>query len=115
MIEFYNEQAAASAAEAPGVRSAEEAKAFVDHDSARFSWGRADYQRVATRTAYELRDDMIRPGLYRPFFKQALAFDRTLNDMIYRLPRLYPDARERERRYQHRRHRIEVSVRRNRH
>ena len=90
MIEFYNDQAAAFAAGAPGVRSAEEAKAFVDHDSARFSWGRADYQRIATHTAYELRGDMIRRGLYRPFFKQALAFDRTLNDMTYRLPRLYP-------------------------
>ena len=90
MIEFYNDQAAAFSAGAPGVRSAEEAKAFVDHDSARFSWGRADYQRIATHTEYELRDDMIRRGLYRPFFKQALAFDRTLNDMTYRLPRLYP-------------------------
>ena len=90
MIDFYNEQAAAFAAQAPGVRGADEVKAFVDNDAARFSWGRADYQRVATRTAYELRDDMIRPGLYRPFFKQALAFDRTLNDMIYRLSRLYP-------------------------
>ena len=90
MIDFYNDQLAAFSADAPGVRSAEEAKAFVDHDSARVSWGRADYQRIATHTAYELRDDMIRRGLYRPFFKQALAFDRTLNDMTYRLPRLYP-------------------------
>ena len=33
---------------------------------------------------------MIRVGLYRPFFRQALAFDPTLNDRTYQLPRLYP-------------------------
>ena len=90
MIDFYNDQAAAFAADAPGVRRAAEAKAFVDNDPARFSWGTADYQRIATHTAYELRDDMFRLSLYRPFFRQALAFDRTLNERTYRLPRLYP-------------------------
>ena len=90
MIDFYNDQAAAFAADAPGVRRAAEAKAFVDNDPARFSWGTADYQRIATHTAYELRDDMFRLSLYRPFFRQALAFDRTLNERTYRLSRLYP-------------------------
>ena len=90
MIDFYNAQAAAFVAEAPGPRSVEEVKVFVDHDPVRISWNRSDYQRIATHTAYELRDDMIRLGLYRPFFKQALVFDRTLNEMTYRLPRLYP-------------------------
>ena len=33
---------------------------------------------------------MIRLGLYRPFFKQSIAFDRTLNSSTNRLPSLYP-------------------------
>ena len=33
---------------------------------------------------------MFRLSLYRPFFRQALAFDRTLNERTYQLPRLYP-------------------------
>ena len=35
---------------------------------------------------------MIRTSLYRPFFRQAVAFDRTLNARTYRLPSLYPTA-----------------------
>ena len=33
---------------------------------------------------------MIRPSLYRPFFKQNVAFDRTLNSSTSRLPSLFP-------------------------
>ena len=90
MVDFYNEQLVAFAAEAPGMRRAAEAKDFIDNNPARFSWTRADYQRIAKQIQYELHDDMIRVGIYRPFFKQALAFDQTLNAMTYRLPRLYP-------------------------
>ena len=90
MIDFFNDQAAAFAAKAPGARNADEAKAFVDNDPARFSWGTADYRRIANHDAYELRDDMIRVALYRPFFRQALSFAPTLNERTYRLPRLYP-------------------------
>ena len=102
MIDFYNEQAAAFAAQAPGVRGADEVKAFVDNDAARFSWGTADYQRIATRTAYELREDLFRLGLYRPFFKQALAVrpDPQREDLPAAAP--LSRARERERRNQHR-------------
>ena len=45
---------------------------------------------MANGQLYELREDMIRRSLYRPFFKQASAFDRTLNWSTYRLPSLYP-------------------------
>ena len=90
MIDFYNDQMAEFEVREPSARSASAVKAFVDNDPARFSWGTSDYQRIAARTAYELRADMLRHGLYRPFFKQALAFDPTLNDGTYRLPRFYP-------------------------
>ena len=33
---------------------------------------------------------MVRTSLYRPFFKQSVALDRTLNSRTYRLPSLYP-------------------------
>ena len=41
---------------------------------------------------YELRDEVVRRSLYRPFFKQSVVFDRTLNWSTYRLPILYPTA-----------------------
>ena len=95
MIGFYNDQLAAFAAEpvelsTTRAQRADQAKAFVDKDPARFSWDRSDYARMANSQTYDLRNDMIRISLYRPFFKQAAAFDRTLNDEIYQLPRFYP-------------------------
>ena len=95
MIDFYNEQVRAFAADAAGqLRTREQqvaqARDFVDRDPLRYSWSRGDYSRVAAGAMYELREDMIRHGLYRPFFKQAVAFDRTLNEMPGRLSRLYP-------------------------
>ena len=95
MIDFYNDQLAAFAAEPAGqsatrVQRADQAKAFVDKDPARFSWDVGDYQRMANGQRHTLRDDMIRTSLYRPFWKQVVAFDRILNNSTYRLPSLYP-------------------------
>ena len=95
MIRFYNDQLAAFAAEPVGqsattVQRASQAKAFVDKDPARFSWDVGDYRRMANGQRYALREDMIRTSLYRPFCKQIVAFDRTLNNSTYRLPSLYP-------------------------
>ena len=95
MIAFYNDQVRAFTATTAAhgstkAQRAAQARAFVDRDPARFSWDRSDYARMANSQTYDLRNDMIRISLYRPFFKQAVAFDRTLNNEIYQLPRLYP-------------------------
>ena len=67
-----------------------EAAAFADKDPTRISWNQDDYNRMANGQLYELREDMIRRSLYRPFFKQRVVFDRTLIQRTYRLPSLYP-------------------------
>ncbi len=94
MIDFYNDQVRAFS-EAPRqsgtkTQQAAQAQAFVDKDPTRFSWDSGDYDRIANGESYQLRDDMVRTSLYRPFFKQSVAFDRTLNNRIYRLARFYP-------------------------
>ena len=94
MIAFYNEQVQAFAAAAQGNGSrkkrAADAEAFADKDPTRVSWNHDDYNRMANGQLYELRDEVVRRSLYRPFFKQSVAFDRTLNWSTYRLPSLYP-------------------------
>ena len=96
MIAFYNEQVLAFAAEAQGTGSrkkrAADAGAFADKDPTRISWNPDDYNRMANGQLYELRDEVVRRSLYRPFFKQSVVFDRTLNWSTYRLPSLYPTA-----------------------
>ena len=93
MIDFYNDQVGAFAAHAT-VRAhgqgLAEVQAFVDTDPSRFSWESVAFSGVASGQRYDFRDDMVRPSLYRPFFRQAVAFDRTLNHRTSRLPGFYP-------------------------
>ena len=94
MIDFYNEQVRAFAAEAQTIGARKEreahAAAFADKDPTRINWNDGDYNRMANGQLYELREDMIRSSLYRPFFKQRVVFDRTLIQRTYRLPSFYP-------------------------
>ena len=93
MIRFYNDQVRAFAGHGTGRSHAQrlaEVKAFVDKDPARFSWESVAFSGVASGQRYDFRDDMVRPSLYRPFFRQAVAFDRTLNHRTSRLPGFYP-------------------------
>jgi predicted helicase len=56
------------------------------------SWNRsliADFARGAPRA---FRPGAITRGAYRPFTPQSVYFDRNLNDMVYRLPRIFPTA-----------------------
>lgn len=60
------------------------------NDPSRISWNRgllADLDKNRERT-FSL--DAVRPGCYRPFMRQHTYFDRTLNDMVYRLNELFP-------------------------
>ena len=93
MIDFYNDQVGAFAVHATGqphAPSLAEVQAFVDKDPSRFSWSSVPLSGVASGQRYSFRDDMIRPSVYRPFFRQAVAFDPTLNHRTSQLPRLYP-------------------------
>ena len=94
MIDFYNDQVRAFAAEAQTIGARKEreahAAAFADKDPTRINWNDGDYNRMANGQLYELREDMIRSSLYRPFFKQRVVFDRTLIQRTYRLPSFYP-------------------------
>jgi len=61
-------------------------------DPTRISWNRSllkDHDRGIART---FQPTGIRPALYRPFTKQTAYFDRTLNDMVYRMPSIFPTA-----------------------
>ncbi len=79
MVDFYN-------AQVDSFTSIDD----IDLDPAKFSWNRADRANVARGRRYELDYTASRVGIYRPFFKQAVWFDRDLNDMVYRLPSMYP-------------------------
>lgn len=84
MIDFYNEQVD----QYPGGP----VDAYIDTDTTRFSWNRADKIQLARRVRYEVNDESFRTGHYRPFQKQHVYFNRQANDMVYRLNELFPSA-----------------------
>ena len=72
-------------------------EAFIDSDSRKISWTRALKEELVKSRALSFdRNCMVR-SMYRPFTKQWLYFNRRLNEMVYRMPRIFPDAKGKER------------------
>lgn len=65
---------------------------FVDSDPTRISWTRALKNDFAKNKPLDYDDRRVVPCIYRPFTKQWLYFDRRLNEMIYQMPRIFPDS-----------------------
>lgn len=79
-IDFYNSEV--ERAGRPGYTS--------DLDPTKLSWNRADKNNVTRGRRIEHRDTGYRVGLYRPFAREHVYFDRAYNDMVYRLEQLFP-------------------------
>ena len=96
--EFFNEQCAAfesrTSSELASQRLAA-ARAFVERDTTRFSWDRATERRLASGRSIAINPDGFRSAAYRPFFRQAAYMDRSLNAEVYRMPRVFPSALDR--------------------
>ena len=63
---------------------------FIDTDATRISWTRGLRADCARGKLASLRDDGFIECLYRPFTKQNVYFDRTLNEYLNQIPRIYP-------------------------
>jgi predicted helicase len=89
MVAFYNSQVDAFNGQfgGPGAKPLEP---FLDLDPTTFSWNRSDKSQLARGKRYTTRAESFRVGAYRPFNKQRVCFDRDLNDMVYRMPSIFP-------------------------
>ncbi|MFN3208943.1 MAG: DEAD/DEAH box helicase [Roseovarius sp.] len=56
------------------------------------SWSRALLKSASKRKPIKFSSARIRIANYRPFFKQWVYFDRDLNEMVYQLDEVFPDA-----------------------
>jgi predicted helicase len=93
MVDFYNSQVENYAQFCHRESITDPKKhvdAFVDLDSTKFSWNRADKNNLARGVHYGFRKEAVVLGSYRPFSQQHVYFDRQLNDMIYQLPKIFP-------------------------
>lgn len=94
MIDFYNAELSRFNKAFPGSgRTAREANVgdFVGSDPTQISWNRSLKQELVKNRECEFNAQSLTLSLYRPFTKQWLYFNRRLNDMVYKMPRIFPD------------------------
>ena len=61
----------------------------IDYDSHKYSWTRRLEDMACKGQLIELTGGVV-PGLYAPFCKQWVCFDRVMNERTYQQPRLFP-------------------------
>jgi len=95
MIAFYNAERARLAQVHPGLDKKQREAIlddFINPDATKIAWTRALKQDLAKDKSFSFEQACLVPGLYRPFNKQWLYFNRRFNEMVYQMPRLFPDA-----------------------
>ena len=65
---------------------------FIDLDPRKISWNRGLKSMLSKGQEVDFTETAIRPAVYRPFEKAWLYFDRKLNDMVYQVGRIFPNA-----------------------
>ena len=63
---------------------------FVAYDDTEISWSRDLKAKLKRGTITEYIEHKVRISLYRPFTKSNLYFDRTMNDVVYVFPSIFP-------------------------
>ncbi len=95
MIDFYNKEVERFKAENPTADRKEREKladGFANADPALISWTRALKQDLIKEKVFTYDPACLTPSVYRPFTKQWLYFNRRFNEMVYQMPRIFPDA-----------------------
>ncbi len=68
------------------------AESFVSKDAAHIKWDQGLIDDLKRRKSIKFEKDSLRIGLYRPFFKQNLYFNKNLNWSRYQQPQIFPTA-----------------------
>ncbi|ULR52824.1 DEAD/DEAH box helicase [Streptomyces deccanensis] len=94
MVDFYNEQVTGfqEHCKVSGVTQPQVADAdrYIDRDAERISWSSSLIAKLAQGKRVEYSPERVTTGLYRPFSRQAVYFDRDLNHRPGKMPQLFP-------------------------
>ena len=90
MIAFYNTQRVQYHQKSENVR--EKVNEFIDSDPKKISWTRALKRDLEKNkeSAFDEGEALI--SAYRPFSKRWMYYSRRLNEMVYQIPRIFPNA-----------------------
>lgn len=87
-IDFYNEQVEGFQKQLN--KNSIDIKKYIKYDNNRISWTRAMIWDAEKGKKYNFSSTNLRVSIYRPYCKQSLYFDRSLNEMLYLIPKLFP-------------------------
>ena len=93
MIGFYNQEADRFKAAYPHASKKERdglVDDFIDTDPTLISWTVNLKQELAKDRRFEFEPDSLVQGLYRPFTKQWMYYDRRFNERVYQMPQIFP-------------------------
>ncbi len=97
MIDFYNSEVLRFNENFKGLDKKARGKytdSFIDSNPEKISWTRALKQDLAKGKKFSFHESGVRECLYRPFTKQWMYFDRRFNEMVYQMPRIFPNAED---------------------
>ncbi len=100
MIDFYNAEAVRLTQAHPGLDKKQREvvlQDFISTDATKIAWTRALKQDLAKGKHLAFDGSCLVTGLYRPFNKQWLYFNRDLNEMVLQMPRFFPSPEARNR------------------
>ncbi len=63
---------------------------FVNSDESKISWSHNVKQELVRGKVFQFEDTSIIQSLYRPFTKQWLYYNRTFNERVLSMPRIFP-------------------------
>lgn len=91
LIEFYNDQRIKFHNQKKLSPKLEIGK-FLDYDSKLITWNRGLKNDLKKNKPIEFNQTSLVNSLYRPYVKQKLYFARELNDMVYQVPKQFPNS-----------------------
>lgn len=65
---------------------------FIDVDPTKISWSRSLKKAIAQGREITFDESCVRRGLYRPFTKQWVYFNREMDEYLNQIPRFFPSA-----------------------
>ena len=91
MIIQYNNDVINAKSNHPNGISSEIADDLMTYDTTKISWNRSLRNDFIKLKNHEFLPESMYRGLYRPFTKSPVYFNRSLNDMVYQMHKFFPE------------------------
>ncbi len=92
MISFFNNQSKAYAALRKAGKKEVPVDKFIDTDARKISWTRSLKNELSKGSRFDFEEACVAQSHYRPFSKQWLYFNRRFNEMVYQMPKIFPNS-----------------------